>query len=178
MSGDGLSDVVRIRNGSVSYWPSLGYGRFGPRVHMKGAPRFDRPDQFDPRRIRLADLEGSGPTDLLYVGRDGVRLWFDQAGNGWSEATLLRRVRAENGPEEVQVVDLLGDGTACLVWASIALRGGVRPLYTMKLMAEGKPWLLSTVDNGLGACRGLRKRRPSAVGLPVGLAAGRSQRSP
>ena len=29
MSGDGLSDIVRIRNGQVCYWPNLGYGRFG-----------------------------------------------------------------------------------------------------------------------------------------------------
>ena len=32
MSGDGLSDLVRIRNGEVCYWPNLGYGRFGPKV--------------------------------------------------------------------------------------------------------------------------------------------------
>jgi hypothetical protein len=29
MSGDGLNDLVRIRNGEVCYWPSLGYDRFG-----------------------------------------------------------------------------------------------------------------------------------------------------
>ena len=29
MNGDGLSDIVRIRNGEVCYWPNLGYGRFG-----------------------------------------------------------------------------------------------------------------------------------------------------
>jgi hypothetical protein len=29
MSGDGLADLVRIRNGEVCYWPSLGFGRFG-----------------------------------------------------------------------------------------------------------------------------------------------------
>ena len=27
MSGDGLTDLVRIRNGEVCYWPNLGYGR-------------------------------------------------------------------------------------------------------------------------------------------------------
>ena len=29
LSGDGLTDLVRIRNGEVCYWPNLGYGRFG-----------------------------------------------------------------------------------------------------------------------------------------------------
>src|ERR1017187_3436883 len=40
MSGDGLPDLVRVRDGEVSYWPSLGYGRFGPRGAMDAAPRF------------------------------------------------------------------------------------------------------------------------------------------
>lgn len=29
MCGDGLTDLVRIRNGEVCYWPNLGYGQFG-----------------------------------------------------------------------------------------------------------------------------------------------------
>ena len=40
MSGDGLSDIVRVRNGEVCYWPNLGYGRFGAKVTMDRAPRF------------------------------------------------------------------------------------------------------------------------------------------
>lgn len=41
MSGDGLADLVRIRNGEVSYYPNLGYGRFGARIAMDRAPWFD-----------------------------------------------------------------------------------------------------------------------------------------
>ena len=57
MSGDGLTDLVRIRNGEVCYWPNLGYGRFGARVTMDNSPWFDHPDLFDqrqhpPRRCR------------------------------------------------------------------------------------------------------------------------------
>ena len=43
MTGDGLSDIVRVRNREVSYWPNLGYGRFGARVAMDDAPALDRP---------------------------------------------------------------------------------------------------------------------------------------
>src|SRR5262249_1803879 len=67
MSGDGLTDIVRVRNGEVCYWPNLGYGRFGPKVAMDRAPWFDAPDQFEPRRIRLADIDGSGTTDIIYI---------------------------------------------------------------------------------------------------------------
>ena len=86
MSGDGLTDLVRIRNGEVCYWPNLGYGRFGAKVTMDNAPWFDRPDLFDQRRIRLADIDGSGVTDILYLGRHGVQVYFNQSGNSWSDA--------------------------------------------------------------------------------------------
>ena len=81
MCGDGLTDLVRIRNGEVCYWPNLGYGRFGAKVTMDNAPWFDHPDQFDQRRVRLADIDGSGTTDIIYLHRDGVRLYFNQSGN-------------------------------------------------------------------------------------------------
>ena len=32
MTGDGLTDLVRVRNGEISYWPNLGYGKFGAKV--------------------------------------------------------------------------------------------------------------------------------------------------
>ena len=48
MSGDGLVDIVRIRNGQICYWPNLGYGRFGTQVVMDGAPSLDHPDQLRP----------------------------------------------------------------------------------------------------------------------------------
>ena len=41
---------------------------------MDQAPHFDRPDHFDQRRIRLADIDGAGATDLIYLAGDGVTL--------------------------------------------------------------------------------------------------------
>jgi hypothetical protein len=117
MSGDGLTDLVRIRNGDVCYWPSLGYGRFGAKVTMDNAPRFDAPDQFDQRRVRLADIDGSGATDIVYLGRDGVAMHFSQSGNSWSE-TLAVAVPSVDDLAAVTVLDLFGTGTACLVWSS------------------------------------------------------------
>ena len=62
MSGDGLIDIVRIRNGEVCYWPNLDYGKFGAKVAMDNAPLFDHPDSFNPAYLRLADIDGSGTT--------------------------------------------------------------------------------------------------------------------
>ena len=150
ISGDGLSDLVRIRNGEVCYWPNLGYGRFGAKVTMDTAPCFDAPDQFDQRRILLADTDGSGTTDILYLRHDGVHIYFNQSGNGWSDVVALPQFPPIDTLSSVQAVDLLGNGTACLVWSS-SLPGSARqPMHYLALMEE-KPHLLVTVKNNLGA---------------------------
>ena len=91
LSGDGLRDFVRVENGCICYWPNLGQGRFGAKVTMAAAPIFDRPDQFEARRVLFADVDGTGTSDVLYAGRDGVRYWLNQAGNAWSRAARRRR---------------------------------------------------------------------------------------
>ncbi|WP_254885408.1 SpvB/TcaC N-terminal domain-containing protein [Streptomyces sp. NA02950] len=152
MSGDGLSDLVRIRNGEVCYWPSLGYGRFGAKVDMDGAPWFDEPDHFDPRRIRLADTDGSGTTDLIYLHRSSVRLYANHSGNAWAPPHELpvSFPRADS-VSQVSVVDLLGSGTACLVWSSPLPGDSGRQVRYVDLMGGRKPHLLVEVRNNLGA---------------------------
>jgi RHS repeat-associated protein len=150
LSGDGLTDLVRIRNGEVCYWPNLGYGRFGAKVTMDNAPWFDAPDQFDQRRIRLADIDGSGTTDIIYLHRDGVRLYFNQSGNGWSAPRALPVFPPVDDLVHVQALDLLGNGTACLVWSSPLPGDATQPMRYVRLMAE-KPHLLIKTVNNLGA---------------------------
>ena len=118
MSGDGLNDIVRVRNGETCYWPNLGYGHFGAKVTMDRAPRFDSADDFEAKRIRLADIDGSGSADILYIGRNGVRAWFNQSGNGFSASTSIAAFPSADLLENVQTTDLLGTGTAYLVWSS------------------------------------------------------------
>jgi RHS repeat-associated protein len=151
MSGDGLADIVRIRNGDVSYWPNLGYGRFGARVAMDHAPWFDTPDLFDPRRIRLADIDGSGTTDIIYLGADGVRLYFNRSGNAWSDARVLAVFPKVDELAVIEAVDLLGNGTACLVWASPLPGDAGAPMRYVDLMGGQKPHLLIGTANNLGA---------------------------
>jgi RHS repeat-associated protein len=150
MCGDGLTDLVRIRNGSVCYWPNLGYGRFGRKVSLANAPRFDAPDQFDPARLRLADIDGSGPTDLIYLGRSGARLYLNRSGNSLSNPRLVPLPVATANLAAVQVADLLGSGTACLVWNSHLPADASHPVRYIDLMADGKPHLLTRTSNNLG----------------------------
>ncbi len=149
-SGDGLSDLVRIRNGEICYWPNLGYGRFGAKVTMDDAPWFDAVDAFDQRRVHLADIDGSGTTDIVYLHADGPRLYFNRSGNRWSPAVELSLFPRTDSLAGVTVVDLLGNGTACLVWSSSLPGGAAQPLRYIDLMGGQKPHLLVSTRNNLG----------------------------
>jgi RHS repeat-associated protein len=150
LSGDGLADLVRIRNGEVCYWPNLGYGHFGAKVTMDNAPWFDAPDQFDQGRIRLADIDGSGTTDIIYLERHRVAIYRNECGNGWSPAEYLESFPDVDELSSVTAVDLLGNGTACLVWSSPLPGNAQRKMRYIALM-EDKPHLLVGVKNNLGA---------------------------
>ncbi|MBD2114977.1 MULTISPECIES: SpvB/TcaC N-terminal domain-containing protein [Cyanophyceae] len=151
MSGDGLTDIVRIRNGEVCYWSNLGYGRFGAKVTMDNAPWFDAPDIFDQRRIRVADIDGSGTTDILYLSSEGVQVYFNQSGNSWSAKRVLRNFPPIDSVASVTTVDLLGNGTACLVWSSPLPNHTHRAMRYIDLLGGQKPHLLLKTVNNLGA---------------------------
>jgi RHS repeat-associated protein len=151
MSGDGLSDIVRIRNGEVCYWPNLGYGQFGRKVSMDQAPWFDAPDQFEQTRIRLADVDGSGVTDIIYLGRDGVRVYFNQSGNAWTAPETVTNFPPADDLTKIQTLDLLGNGTACLVWTSSQPGDAGHAMRYIDLMGRDKPYLLTLSRNNLGA---------------------------
>ena len=151
MSGDGLSDLVRIRNGEICYWPNIGYGRFGAKVTMDNPPWFDNPDQFSQRGVRLADIDGSGTSDIIYLSRDGARLYFNQSGNRWSDPRSLVQFPRIDNLCSVMTADLLGNGTACLVWSSPLPGDTGRPVRYIDLMGGHKPHLLIKSINNLGA---------------------------
>ncbi|RKG52236.1 hypothetical protein D7X30_34160 [Corallococcus sp. AB011P] len=151
MSGDGLADLVRVRNGEICYWPNLGYGRFGPKVTMDRSPCFDSPNHFDPKRIRFADVDGSGTTDILYVGRDGVAIFLNQSGNGFSQPQVIDTLPVVDTFSSLTVTDLLGRGTACLVWSSSGPGVVSHPLRYVDLTGGEKPHVLVSSKNNLGA---------------------------
>ena len=151
MTGDGLTDIVRIRNGEVCYWPNAGYGRFGAKVLMDQSPWFDHPDSFNQQRIRLADIDGSGTIDIIYLGRDTISYWINQAGNSWSPSRQLTQLPPTDNLTSVMVVDLLGNGTACIVWSSPLPGHAPQRMRYIDLMGGQKPNLLKSVKNNLGA---------------------------
>ena len=146
MCGDGLSDRVRIRNGNLTYWPNLGYGKFGSAIVMEKAPIFE--DTFDASRLFLADIDGSGTSDLIYVRSQYIEVYFNQSGNSFSEPIQIPLPSPYHPLCQVQLADIRGNGTTCFV-----LSYGTEEIQHQFYDFTGgvKPHLLTEIDNHMGA---------------------------
>lgn len=151
MSGDGLTDLVRIRNGEVCYWPNLGYGRFGAKVAIDNSPVFDHQEVFNPNYIKIADIDGSGTSDIIYLGRNKITCYKNLSGNRFSDLTFEIPAFPEiNGQAKVTVTDLLGNGVSCIVWSSPLTKDTAAPLRYIDLMNSKKPHILIAYKNNMG----------------------------
>jgi RHS repeat-associated protein len=147
MTGDGLTDVVMVHGRSVAYWPNLGRGRFGRRVQMHRCPEL--PHRYLPERVLLADVDGDGLADVVFVGDGHVRVWFNHGGTAWSDPVDVPGVPGAGW--DVRTVDLLGTGTAGVLWSRDATLPGRPTMYFLDLTGGVKPRLLCEIDNHLGA---------------------------
>ena len=150
LTGDGLTDIVRIRNGEVCYWANKGYGCFSSRVMMGNSPTFDHPDLFNPRYLQLADVSGTGATDIVYLGKNKFKAYLNLSGNSWSDAHEIEPFFSVNSNSRIDVIDLLGTGTACLVWSSDVPAHQHAPMRYIDLMSGRKPHVLTKYVNNLG----------------------------
>jgi RHS repeat-associated protein len=151
MSGDGLPDLVRVTASAVSYWPGLGHGRWGRMVEMRDTPFLGGPNEFDGRRVRLADLDGAGPSDLLYCDGSGIRIYWNQAGNAFSvEPTVVSAFPTAYGLRTLAVIDAFSRGTTQITWATSAPGFGAPKLRAVDVVGDVKPWLLTAITNHMG----------------------------
>jgi len=148
MTGDGLTDLVHVGPALVEYWPSLGWGRYGGRIMMSGTPRFDDPAHFDARRLRFADLDGTGTADVIYLNDRDITVWRNRQGTAWVAPEALAHAPRADSLDDVALRDLLGTGTPCLVWTSSA--PGRPRIRFLELAAQGRAHLLTSVVNNLG----------------------------
>ncbi|GFF58023.1 hypothetical protein IFM51744_09411 [Aspergillus udagawae] len=110
-------------------------------------------ESFDPERVHFIDVDGSGPTDLVYIlPTGGVHIYFNQAGNSWAASLQVSGLPRIVEPSSVFLLDLLGQGTACLCWHDSV---GNAPVTTeikyMDLMGGSKPHLLQSYEDGMVA---------------------------
>ena len=151
MTGDGRTDIVRIRQGEVCYWPNLGYGHFGAKITMAHSPVFDTPESFDARRVLLSDVNGTGTADIIYVGTHGFQVWLNACGNGFkAEPFSIANFPDFHSQSDVTVSDLLGTGTTCIVWSSSLKKDQGATLRYIDLMSSRKPYLMTAYSNSMG----------------------------
>jgi len=150
MTGDGLTDIVRIRNGEVCYWANKGYGQFSAKITMNNSPVFDHAELFNPRYLQLADVSGTGVTDIIYLGKNKFKAYLNLSGNAWSDAHEIEPFFPVDSNSKIDVIDLLGTGTACLVWSSDLPAHQGSPMRYIDLMQGRKPHVLNKYVNNLG----------------------------
>ncbi|QWC14702.1 hypothetical protein KKR89_09960 [Cellulomonas dongxiuzhuiae] len=151
LTGDGLGDLVRVRDGEICYWPNLGHGRFGRKVVMGNPPHLGADEPFDPARVLFADLDGTGASDIVLLRRGGAELWFNRSGNSWSDPVPLGGFAVPDGVSSVVVADLLGRGSPCVVRSSSLPADAGAPVTYVDVFGGRKPYLLVGVANGRGA---------------------------
>ncbi|NSL86281.1 insecticidal toxin complex protein [Chitinophaga sp. Mgbs1] len=157
MNGDGLTDIVRVRNGEICYWPNTGYGRFGAKVAMENAPVFDTPEAFNPAWLQLADIDGSGTPDIIYLGKNKFSCWMNACGNSFSAVPFeITPFPAIHPQSRVSITDLLGNGVPCIVWSGSLPGETAASLRYIDLMDGRKPWLMTAYSNGMGKITSLQ----------------------
>jgi RHS repeat-associated protein len=157
VNGDGFSDIVRLRSGQVIYWPGRGNGTWGigsrddcaagrqgadRHIEVSNAPRFG---VVAGGSLQLGDVNGDGFADVVEFRRGAVDVYLNSNGRAFADRHTLSNVPdVTAGSQPAVLTDINGSGTTDLLWGTghdyrfIDLAGGVRP------------YLLTSIDNGLG----------------------------
>ncbi len=149
MSGDGLQDLVLVHNGGLNYWPNLGHGNWGIMKTMAISPRL--PFNFNPNRLFFGDLDGDGVADMIYVEQNKVSLWINNQGERFGSLIEISGTPPVSDMDSVRIVDLLGQGTPGILWSSDGSYGGRNRMYFLDLTGGVKPYVLTEMDNNMGA---------------------------
>lgn len=143
--GSGQQHLVRISDGMVECWPSLGYGRFGEPVILDDAPRFR--GTADMSRLYLADIDGSGTADIIYAYPDRVEIFFNRSGNFFSDPLIILLPSVLDRLDQLQFADVYGSGATCMVFSELH----PEPRHWCYDFSAGvKPNLLSEMSNNVG----------------------------
>lgn len=151
MLGSGQQHLIHITAQSVRCFPNLGRGRFGEPVNFG---KLDFAGEFNPAHIRLADLDGSGAVDILYLQSDSVQVFMNLSGHGFAAPVTIplpEGLKYES-LTRVSVADLQGLGCSSLVVTSSTHNTQLRPEHwRCDFVAGNKPYLLCASDNNMGA---------------------------
>lgn len=145
--GSDMPELCRIRHDEIRCWPNLGHGRFGKGRKISALPFAY--EQFDASRVRLADLDGSGATALIYLRPEAFDIYLNRGGNGVEQIPISvpwpAGVRYERFMQ-ISFADLQGLGCASL----ILTLPHMQPQHWRYDFVAAKPYLLSNSNNNMG----------------------------
>ncbi|UWF52171.1 toxin [Pseudomonas sp. N3-W] len=156
--GSGQAHLVRIRHNEVKCWPNLGRGRFGKGFVLCALP-FEY-DEFNASQVLLADLDGSGAADLIYLEPDRLRVFMNHAGNGYELISV--NLSWPDGVRydqlcQVSTADLQGLGCSSL----IVTVPHMEPRHWRYDFVKAKPYLVNGTCNNMGASSSVTYRSSS-----------------
>lgn len=146
--GSGQQHLVRIRHNEVKCWPNLGRGRFGKGFVLCALPFAYH--QFNAAQVLLADLDGSGAVDLIYLQPDNLQVFMNHCGQGYEQTPI-----ALPWPEgvhydplcQVSAADLQGLGCSSLILTVPHMT----PRHWRYDFVKAKPYLMNRTCNNMGA---------------------------
>lgn len=147
MLGSGQAHLVEISATEVRCWPNLGHGCFGHPVLLSGFKPSG--ETFNPSQLYLADIDGSGTTDILYAHSNFLELFLNESGNSFRaplRIALPEGVRFDRTCL-LQVADTQGLGISSLILTVPHMSSRHWRLD----LTRHKPWLLNVVNNNLGS---------------------------
>lgn len=153
--GSGQQHLVRIRHNEVKCWPNLGRGRFGKGFVLCALP-FAYSD-FNASRVLLADLDGSGAADLIYLETARLRVFMNHAGSGFAQTSVdlpWPEGLAYDPLWQVSSADLQGLGCSSL----IVTLPHMSPRHWHYDFVNAKPYLLNRSCNNMGSTSGVTYR--------------------
>ena len=157
LSGDGLADLIYVDDRSLRVWPGLGRGQFGSMVQISHP--FGGMAAFDARRLRFADVSGSGQADLLFHLPGTVFVSFNLSDGSFTSPMVVQS-RRPSSLEHVEPSDLFGTGAEGLLFTD---EGGQQSGWEfLELFPQGQPDLLEQIENGMGARTVLAYRSSAA----------------
>ncbi|UUM22276.1 SpvB/TcaC N-terminal domain-containing protein [Mycoavidus sp. SF9855] len=154
MLGSGQQHLVAVSAQGVTCWPNLGHGHFGQPLAIPGFSPPAKP--FNPDYVFLADIDGSGATDLIYALSDRLEIYLNESGNRFSKPLIVSLpdgVRFDNTCL-LQIADIQGLGVASLVLTVPHMA----PSHWRCDLTKDKPWLLNIMNNNMGTHHVLRYR--------------------
>ncbi|MHC8345722.1 SpvB/TcaC N-terminal domain-containing protein [Pseudomonas sp. RT6P73] len=156
--GSDMPELCRIRHNEIRCWPNLGHGKFGTSFVIS-SPRFEYAT-FDAARVRIADLNGDGASELIYLNSDGFDIYLNHGGNGFEQTPISvpwpEGVRYDNLCQ-VTFADLQGLGCASLILTVPHMK----PRHWRYDFVSTKPYLMIASNNNMG-CRTEVVHRSSA----------------